>query len=207
MADRDHHSLDELFGRGSERVLAQGEALFRQGDRASAIFLIARGRLRMIRLLATGAQVAIHTGRAGEMFAEGALFSEFYQCDAIAAEATRVRMCAKADVLAAIKRSPTIMLALLERVARQLHHARTMRELRNILSAEERALEHLRLSLPQGGTSDVVVLDRPLMEIADELGLTHEAYYRALAALVKHGAIERKDQIIRLLVDLRPEPE
>jgi CRP-like cAMP-binding protein len=191
--------LEELFGRAAERALASGETLFRQGDRATAIFLIVRGRLRMIRRLATGAQVTIHTGRAGEMFAEGALFSELYQCDAIAAEATQVRMCAKADVLASARRSPTIMLALLERMARQLHHARAMRELRNIRSAEERTLQHLLLSLPQGDTRDVVVLDRPLMEIADDLGLTHEAYYRALAALALRGRIERKGRAIHLL--------
>ncbi|HWE07158.1 MAG TPA: Crp/Fnr family transcriptional regulator [Rhizomicrobium sp.] len=201
MVDHGDDILEEAFGRGPERELAHGESLFRQGDRAAAIFLIVRGRLRMIRRLATGAQVTIHTGRAGEMFAEGALFSEAYQCDAIAAEATQVRMCAKAELLAAAKRSPTTMLAILERVARQLHHARTMRELRNILSAEERALEHLRLSLPRGGAGDVVVFDRPLMEIADDLGLAHEAYYRALAALASQGRIERKGRTIILLAE------
>lgn len=201
MADRDDDSLEELFGRGPERVLAHGDTLFRQGDRATAIFLIMHGRLRMIRRLAAGTQVTIHTGRAGEMFAEGALFSELYQCDAIAAEAARVRICDKADLLAAVTRSPTSMLALLKRVARQLHHARAMLELRNIHLAEERALEHLRLSLPQGDTRDVVVFDRPLLEIADDLGLTHEAYYRALAALASQGRIERKGRTIVLLAE------
>jgi len=199
MVDHGDDRLEELFGPGPARVLAQGDTLFRQGDRATAIFLIVRGRLRMIRRLATGAQVTIHTGRAGEMFAEGALFSEFYQCDAIAAEASEVRMCAKTELLAAATHSPSTMLALLERVAHQLHHARAMLELRNIRSAEERALQHLRLSLPRNGAGDVVVFDRPLMEIADDLGLAHEAYYRALAALASQGRIERKGREILLL--------
>jgi CRP-like cAMP-binding protein len=201
MIDRGDDSMEELFGRGPVRALARGETLFLQGDPASAIFLIVRGRLRMVRHLATGAQITIHTGRAGETFAEGALFSERYQCDAMAAEATRVRICSKAELLAAAKRSPNIMLALLERVTRLLHHARAMLELRNIRSAEERALQHLRLSLPQGGTGDVVAFDRPLMEIADDLGLTHEAYYRALAALASQGRIERKGRSILLLAE------
>src|SRR5690348_3610514 len=128
MAERGDDSLEDLLRRGPERELAQGEALFRQGDPARAIFLIVRGRVRMIRALATGAQIAIHTGRAGETFAEGALFSKLYRCDAIAAEASLVRVCAKAELLAAAKRSPAAMLALLERMASELHHARAMRE-------------------------------------------------------------------------------
>jgi len=35
--------------------------------------------------------------------------------------------------------------------------------------------------LPRGGSDNVVVFDRPLLEVAADLGLTHEAYYRAPA--------------------------
>jgi CRP/FNR family transcriptional regulator, dissimilatory nitrate respiration regulator len=79
------------------------------------------------------------------------------------------------------------------------HASFTMRELRNIRSAEERTLQHLLLSLPQGHTRDVVVFNRPLMEIAGDLGLTHEAYYRAPAALALRGRIERKGRESHLL--------
>jgi hypothetical protein len=33
-----------------------------------------------------------------------------------------------------------------------------------------------------------VVFDRPLLEVAEDLGLTHEAHYRALAVLAQAGA-------------------
>jgi hypothetical protein len=46
-----------------------------------------------------------------------------------------------------------------------------MLELRNVRSAEERALKHLRLSLPRTGATDVV-FDRPLKEVAVDLGMT-----------------------------------
>jgi CRP-like cAMP-binding protein len=178
------------------RRLARGESLFRQGDPATAVFLIARGRLRMIRHLASGDRITIHTGRIGELFAEGSLFSDVYQCDAIAAEPTRVRACGKAEMLAAINDSPSTMLALLEQVTHSLHHARAMRELRNIRSADDRVLQHLRLSASNDGA---VVFDRPLLEVAEDLGLTHEAYYRALATLTRVGAVKRMGRKIRLI--------
>jgi CRP/FNR family transcriptional regulator, dissimilatory nitrate respiration regulator len=182
MTDFDNESLERLFGRRQVRKLARGERLFRQGEPAAAVYLILRGRLRMVRHLPSGDRMTIHTGRTGELFAEGALFSDVYRCDAIAAEPTRVRACGKAEMLAAIGDSPPTMLALLEQVTHLLHHARAMRELRNIRSADDRVLEHLCLSASKDGA---VVFDRPLLEVAEDLGLTNEAYYRALATLAR----------------------
>jgi CRP-like cAMP-binding protein len=196
MSDFDNVSLERLFGFRPIRNLARDEPLFRQGERANAVFLIVRGRLRMVRNLASGDRITIHTGRTGELFAEGALFSDVYRCDAIAAEPTRVRACGKAEMLAAIGDTPSTMLALLKQVTHLLHHARAMRELRNIRSANDRVLHHLHLSASKDGA---VVFDRPLLEVAEDLGLTHEAYYRTLAALTQAGAIKRRGRKIRLV--------
>lgn len=196
MDELDNESLERLFGARPPHTLARDEPLFRQGEPASAIFHILRGRLRMVRHLASGDRMTIHTGRTGELFAEGALFSDVYQCDAIAAEPTRVRACSKAEMLAEVGSSPATMLALLEQVTHLLHHARAMRELRNIRSAEDRVLHHLYLSASKDGT---VVFDRPLLEVAEDVGLTREAYYRALASLGRMGAIERTGRTIHLI--------
>jgi len=196
MSGFDKKSLERLFGRRSVRTLARGELLFRQGEPAAAVFLIVRGRLRMVRHLASGDRVTIHTGRTGELFAEGSLFSDVYQCEAVAAEATQVRVCGKAEMLAAIGNSSSTMLALLKQVSHSLHHARAMRELRNVRSAKDRVLQHLYLSASKDGT---VAFDRPLLEVAEDIGLTHEAYYRALATLVCAGAIKRRGRTIRLI--------
>ncbi len=196
MSDFDKKSLEQLFGHRPERKLDRDEALFRQGEPSAAVFLILRGRLRMVRNLASGDRITIHTGRTGELFAEGSLFSAVNQCDAVAAEPTRVRACGKAEMLAAIGDSPSTMLALLKQVTHSLHHARAMRELRNIRSADDRVLQHLHLSV---STDGAVVFDRPLLEVANDLGLTHEAYYRSLAALARAGAIKRLGRKIRLI--------
>jgi CRP-like cAMP-binding protein len=196
MSDFDNEGLERLFRHRPVRTLAGGEPLFRQGEPATVVFLIARGRLRMVRHLASGDRITIHTGRTGELFAEGSLFSDVYQCDAIAAAPARVRACGKAEILAAIDSSPSTMLALLAQVTRSLHHARSMRELRNIRSADDRVVRHLHLSASKDGA---VVFDRPLLEVAEDLGLTHEAYYRALATLARADVIKRTGRTIRLI--------
>lgn len=54
------------------------------------------------------------------------------------------------------------------------------------------------LLLAAGGQANTVIFDRPLKDIAAEIGLTHEAFYRALAALEADGAIRRARRRITL---------
>ena len=187
--------MEALFPASRNRALAAGHVLFRQGDGANHVFLIRQGRLRMRRHLASGDAITVHAGRAGELFAEAALFAATYHCDAQAAEPSVVASCAEDEVQRALAGSPALALAWIERVTRQLHAARTLLELRNIRSAEGRVMQHLRLRANPAGE---VVVEGRLLDVAAELGLTQEAYYRSLASLERSGLISRERRTIRL---------
>ena len=118
--------MAELFAACARRSLLPGETLFRQGNPARSLVLIEKGGLRMARHLASGEAVTIHKGRAGELFAEGALFSAAYHCDGVASEPAVVAACAKGDMLAVIEASPGLGLELPRRMTQQLHAARTL---------------------------------------------------------------------------------
>jgi CRP-like cAMP-binding protein len=64
------------------RDLRAGATLFRQGDPAVAVYVIERGRIALVRHTSEGRRVTLFTAGAGESFAEAALFSEVYHCDA-----------------------------------------------------------------------------------------------------------------------------
>jgi len=66
---------------------------------------------------------------------------------------------------------------------------RTRIEQRNIRSARERVRHYLALNV--GADGRTVELAGTLKDLAAELGLSHEALYRALAALERAGAIKR----------------
>ncbi len=173
----------------ARRTLAAGAALFRQGDTASAVFVVERGRLALVRHLADGARVVLHVARAGDSFAEPALFSDIYHCDALAEAPSRVAILPKEAVLALLAHDPDLAQALIERLARQVQALRARLELRNVRRASERVWQMLHLAA--GGTGNTVTFDRPLKSLAAEIGLTHEAFYRALATLVREGRIRR----------------
>ncbi len=188
-----HSALSDLFIAGTLREVAAGQFLFRQGDRADRVFLIRKGRLHLRRHLASGHAVTIHAAQEGELFAEGALFAETYHCDAQASEAAVVASCLKEDVRRSLSEAPGLALAWIEHATRQLHAARTLIELRNIRSAEDRIMQHLRVRADAAGK---VAVEGTLLDVAGELGLTHEAYYRSLAALERSGRISRERRTV-----------
>jgi CRP/FNR family transcriptional regulator, dissimilatory nitrate respiration regulator len=176
--------------------LRPGETLFRQGAAAQHLFDVRKGRVRLVRHTEDGDSMTLHVATAGELFAEGALFADVYHCGAIADIASEIQLLDKAALQVQMRRDAALAMLFLERVTRQLHRARALAELRNIRSADARVLQHLRLSLPTGAPH--IRFEQPLVQVATELGLTHEAYYRSLARLARSGVIEREGRTIRI---------
>ena len=179
------------------RDLAPGEMVFRQGDSASAIFAVEQGRVRLVRHTVDDHRVALHTARAGELFAEAALFSDIYHCDAAADVPSRVRVLSKSKLLAAFDEDPQVAKRFMAILARQVMTLRTRLEQRSIRSARERILQHLALLAGEDGST--VQLEGTLIDLAAEIGLTHEVLYRNLAALERDGFVRRSQGSLVLL--------
>jgi CRP/FNR family transcriptional regulator, dissimilatory nitrate respiration regulator len=186
-----------LRARLRHRDLPAGGALFRQGDPVTAVYLIERGRLAMVRHTPDGRRVTLFTAGAGESFAEAALFSDVYHCDAVAEVPTRVTVVPKTELRAFLRQRREAADRLTARLAHQVQALRTRIELRGIRSARERAWQALVLNTAPGGRT--VNLDMPLKTMASDIGLTQEAFYRALAALAAAGRIRRRGRRIDLL--------
>ena len=179
-------SLDE--NKLERRTLARNELLFRQGDRVQAIYFIEQGRLRLDRRTFDGRTLVFGTSSAGEFFVEAALFAEIFHCDGVATEPSRVRVYPKVAVLNSLNTNPSSTVPFLKLLAHQLIDARQRLELMKIRSAKERLLLYLDL---HAGTDGVLTLKGDLQDLASELGLTREAFYRTVADLERAGAVER----------------
>lgn len=188
-------ALAPLLASARRRRLAAGDRLFRQGDATSALYVVDSGRIVLVRHTSEGAAVTVHVARAGETFAEAALFSERYHCDAVADTASSVAVLPRAAVRRALRADPDLADAFMRQMAAQIQALRAALEVRNVRSARERVLQYLALAPRHAGE---VRLDRPLKQVAAEIGLTHETLYRALAALEAEGRVSRHGRVIRL---------
>jgi CRP-like cAMP-binding protein len=183
------------------RELATGAALFRQGDQTIGIFVLLRGAVRLVRVTPDGTAVTLHLARPGEMFAEASLFAMHYHCDAIADCDSGVGLYPKAALTARLRQDPEALWKFSAELAHRLQSLRQRYELKQIRSAPQRVLQFLRLRSDAQGR---YACAGALKELAAEVGLSHEALYRTLAALERQGLINRPAGGLCLLTGRRP---
>lgn len=177
--------------------LAAGEVLFHQGDPSHAIFEVESGRVQLVRHDTGGHRLVLFSAGPGDGLAEASLFSPHYHCDGIATRAASVRVYAADTVRAALRADAATATAFMAALAGQVQSMRARLELRNIRAARERVLH--ALALAAGSRARNVTLPGTLKDFAAEIGLTHEALYRTLAALQADGSIRRRGRTITLV--------
>ncbi|TNC96094.1 MAG: cAMP-binding protein [Stygiobacter sp.] len=178
------------------KTLEAGELLFRQGDPTHGVFSVESGRLRMVRHTAGGNLVTVHVARAGESLAEPSLFSPVYHCDCVADIPSKVAVFPKEALFQAMAGDPDLALRMMARLARLVQSLRSRIEHRNIRSAKDRTLRALLLLEPSTGME--FTIDGTLKDFASEIGLTHEALYRALHDLEADGRIARMGKALAI---------
>jgi CRP-like cAMP-binding protein len=197
MLTTDFKSLFEQLPGVFTRRLIAGDILFRQGDPAEHVFSVESGALRLVRYTTDGHAVCLHTARNGDSFAEAALFTDQYHCNGEALKDTLVWCYPCSEVLRRLAEDTRSMEQVFELMATQVRYLRLLLELRGVRSAPERIMQLFRL---RADSSGMVHFTDSLLATAQELGLAHETFYRALSLLEKQGEIKRLDpRTIRLL--------
>ena len=186
----------------TKRRVPAGTALFRQGDPTIGIFVLLRGTLRLQRVTPDGAAITLHLVRPGVMFAEASLFTTRYHCDAIADSDCLAGHYPKAQLTDRLRSDPEALWAFSAELAQRLQSMRQRYELKQIRSAPQRVLQFLRLRCDPDGCYRT---EASLKDVAAELGLSHEALYRALALLEKQQFITRPEGCLCLCKGDKPE--
>ena len=140
----------------------------------------------------------MYVARPGESFAEAALLSDVYHCNAVAVARSRIVLFPRDSVLWSLQSNSGVAERFILLLASQVRTLRSRLELRNILSARDRIMHYLLLTSPEGR---FVTLQTSLKDLAAELGLAHETLYRELARLEKDGLVKRQGNRIRILAE------
>jgi CRP/FNR family transcriptional regulator, dissimilatory nitrate respiration regulator len=172
----------------TDRKLKAGEVLFRIGGKPVGLYEVITGRVRLARVDRSGHEIVLHVAGPGETLAEASLFSAQYHCDAVASTNAIVRLYPKQDLLSSFGKDPKASQAFASALARLVMSLRTR--------IEQRVRHFLALNVGSDGRT--VHLRGALKDLAAELGLTHEALYRTLAALERSREIRRKGGTITL---------
>lgn len=186
---------EALAAQGRARRLARREFAFRQGEPARAVFFVVEGEVQLCRGGRGGERIILHRARPGEWFAEAAMWSGQYHCDAVAARPARVLEIPAAAFRDALRRDGVFAERWISLLSRQLQGARARAERATLSGAEERIRHYL--AMHGSGPRGTVEVHGSLKDLAAELGLAHETLYRTLARMQKSGSIEREGKRLR----------
>lgn len=170
---------------------ARGELLFRQGKKPSQMLYVTRGEVVLQRLGRQGAIVVLQRTRRG-FTGEASLDSVRYHCDAVvtmSGEVVAIPIVAVKHALAADSGFAGRWIAMLNQEVKRL---RAQCERLSMKGVKERLL-HL---IETEGSEGRLPLGAGLKSMASELGVTHEALYRAVAELERKGALRRREHFL-----------
>jgi len=196
MSDNLSNLLREICS-GTPKQLTKRAALFRKGEATNAIYSIEQGQVRLVRPTQDGNVAVIHIGLGGETFAEAALFSDVYHCDAIADEDSEIIVYDSTIIRNKLEKDSKLSMLFIQCLAKQVQQLRAISEIRNIRSAKDRIMEYFKyLAYPH----KEFVLTGSFKDCACRLSLTHETFYRKLAELEKEALVTRQGLRIILSV-------
>jgi CRP-like cAMP-binding protein len=177
-----------------ERVFDRGTTIFLQGERATAIYIVAEGWVKLYRIAPNGTEAVVGVFTKGSSFGEAVAFrNDIYP---VAAEAvtdcTLIRIETDA-FLRQIRDNPEVAISILSATYLHLHSLVAQVEALKAQTGSQRVAEFLLELAPcsQGACEVTLPYDKVL--IAGRLGMKPESLSRAFARLKDHGVVIRQN--------------
>ncbi len=186
-----------LIGNQNPRVYEKGVLLFRQGEPATAFFVIVSGWVKLYRITPDGLEVVLHVFTKGETFAEAAMFlGGGYPACAETVTPARLLRIEAAVFRARIQERPELALCMLASASRQLKLLIGQIEQIKVRSAPQRIAEFI-IGLAPERAGGPVQIEFPFEKnlLANRLGMKPESFSRALSKLRRYGVTVEKEAV------------
>jgi CRP-like cAMP-binding protein len=177
------------------KSLRKGQVLLRQGEPASAFYLIDRGYLKLTQLTAEGAEVIVRfVGPWDPVGGVAALGEAPYPVTATAVDAVEVRSWPRAQLASLLDAYPLLKTNILRAISAHMDDALTrLRELATLKVSQRLAHTLLRLTAPaQAAGSEHLVVPHTLtrQELAELTGTTLFTVSRILTGWEDAGLVK-----------------
>ena len=164
--------------------------------------LVVRGRVRAVRRAPTGREMAVETFRAGDLRADGVLSPATLTSDWEAIEATTLLMIPRDALLAQVRTTPELALALAAQLVRRLDRSKELAVGLALSDVQGRVVSALvALGRQDGveGPEGLLIRQRPTQqEIANQIGACRETVSRTVSELVRQGLVTPKGRSLLL---------
>ena len=190
--DLDGALFAEICADARVSELARGQILFQQHDPARTFFVVLDGWVKVFRMSPRGEEAVIGIFTRGESFAEiAALAGNDYPASAEAVADTRLAAVSVERLTRRISEDPSVALAMLASVSRQMHRLVDEIEQMKGHSGIQRVAEFLARHCNVDEGACVVRLPYEKALIAGKLGMKAESLSRVFQRLRARGVVIR----------------
>ncbi|NLG98922.1 MAG: Crp/Fnr family transcriptional regulator [Chloroflexi bacterium] len=190
LSDQDVEAVNRYF---KEMGFSPGEYLYLSGDLGRRLFVLAEGRVRLLRLTASGKQVMLDLIIPGEFFGSLSQDGQPYPDSAQAQTPVCALAISADDFRSLLAAYPPVALDVLDSLSARLQEAHNSIHLLSAEPAEKRiAYILLKLGKKLGRPgSEGLLIETPLGrdELADMTGITTETASRVISQFQKEGWI------------------
>lgn len=169
----------------------RGELLFKQGKKPTRMLFVTRGEVVLQRLGRQGESVVLQRTRHG-FVGEASLESARYHCDAVVTMSGVVIAIPIASIKRALATDSGFASRWIAMLNQEVKRLRAQCERLSMRGIKERLLHLIEIE----GRDGRMPLGSGLKSMAAELGVTHEALYRAVAELEKNGVLRRQEEFL-----------
>lgn len=203
LSDQDLNRLSLAIRRLS---LKKGAVLFRKGDEGTSLYIVKRGKIKIVLPSRLGDEVIVTIFAEGDFFGELSLFDgQPRSADALSIEPSEIYILNRSDFLAFLQSDITAMKSILSQLAKRLRDTDDFLEDTCFLSVSARLAKKLVSLTTAYGRSvdDQIHIDLTLTqkELGDMVGSTRESINKALKTLREQGLITTKENKI-IVTDL-----
>ena len=182
-----------LLGQCHAHHFEKGDYLFHQGKKPEYMFFIVSGEAVLTRTSSHGEPTTLQRCKGG-FLSEASLLTDAYHCDAIAThngQAITLPIKSLREALADSKFS----MKWVQLLSKEIMRLRTQSERLGLKDIRSKLIHLIETEGKQG----VLTLQSDFKSMASEIGVTHEALYRAIATLEKEGLLKKHPDSLELL--------
>lgn len=168
--------IEQLILRAdNQRVIEQGGFLFHQGDRVLSMFVVEEGLVELVRHRRDGGSIVLQRAGKKAVLAEASAYSTRYHCDGVAKLTSGIFELSKRAFLTHLRNDPEFATLWASHLAQEMQSARYRSEILSCNTVAERLDGWLSWhgdKMPEKGH---------WKSIAEQIGVSPEAFYRELA--------------------------
>ena len=184
---------EEVLKQSRTLQFEKGQHLFHQGTKPESMFFIVTGEAILSRISSHGEPTTLQRCKGG-FLSEASLLTDAYHCDAIAThsgQAITIPIQALREALT----DSNFSLKWVRLLSREIMRLRTQSERLSLKDIRSKLI-HL---IETEGNQGVLALQSDLKSLASEIGVTHEALYRAISAMEKQGVLRKQANTLELV--------